>query len=1219
MRHRCSVLVALAALSAGLVSAGNTAAAEERVAATAAAQATTPEAKAATAAAESGQRVEVAARRTETSQVFANPDGTFTQDMNAAPVRAQQPDGSWAPIDTDLERSPDGSVRAKSTTVAVTLSGGGNKSLVTLSRQGRTLSLGWASELPEPQLDGSSAVYADVLPGVDLKLTAVATGFSQVLVVKTPEAAANPDLNRLEMSVQGNGVQVEPGRDGGMSVVDENGQRIFESPVGRMWDSSGDSPAEARTAGQTSARTAAFVSDPPPQAGDGEEGDPGRGPSAGDKTGDVSVSVSPNAVTLTPDLDLLRGKDTVFPVYIDPPVKGVVRTDWTALSSDGDRFWEWDGDKGTGYCSNYAGYLCSYTPYTQRLYYEYPLTSLYGKKVLDVSLETYQTWTFTCDPHWYDLSLVDKGISSSTDWAHRPKAIDLMGDKYVAYGRGSLCSPSQPGNYVRFSDNVGEETNENLTPTVRDFVENQKSQITFSLTAHDETSTASWARFRDDATLSVTYISNPSVPTPVGVQQGTTGSVCNASSQPFATSATKPKMYATVQSADGGNAQLRAQFEVWKADGSTKVWSADSPTSEWVADNAKRDATTSALAPQTDYRMHARTQAYYKTDRGTTGTIASSWSSWCYFRVDTDYPPPPVVTSTDGKYPPADSNPASGGVGESGLFKFTPGDADANTPGLQSDVTSYKWKVNSGKISPPIKVTKGASLTWPITPNQAGENTIQVWGFDDAGHTSLTGYYSFAVKGAELPTGIWHLDNNGNDSTTATAHPLTPAGTAAYSILERGGTHSLKLDGASGYAATSGNVLDTSKSFAVSAWVRLQDDTRNYTVLSQAGTNASGLQLYYSSTYKAWIFNRHGSDVTSPVITRSISDRPPTLNVWTHLAGVYDAAGETIQLYVNGQPQGEPVSFKTPWNATGALQVGRLRNDAAYSEYFEGRIDEVHVWSRALADTEVIQDSVLEDEDASDGTAGDPMVTVLGNWDATTATGGTITDQSGYGRTMTLNGATLDTDPDTIGLEELGLTRQVMALNGSSNYATATGPMVDDTGSFTATAWVRLDGTKLADTTKSYKVQVLGQPGTSQSSWGVWYEQPSGSSVGKWYFGRPDKDATGAVWTRAQSEVADKDTWVRLTVVYNAQQSSGDESDDTQRGALFLYVNTQQIDGDQGVPYTAPWQGSGQFEVGRAKIDGVAARYFPGHIASVRVWAGAMSATQIGNLYGTEQ
>ncbi len=89
-----------------------------------------------------------------------------------------------------------------------------------------------------------------------------------------------------------------------------------------------------------------------------------------------------------------------------------------------------------------------------------------------------------------------------------------------------------------------------------------------------------------------------------------------------------------------------------------------------------------------------------------------------------------------------------------------------------------------------------------------------------------------------------------------------------------------------------------------------------------------------------------------------------------------------------------------------------------------------------------------------------------------------------------------------------------MALNGSSNYATVAGPLTDDTGSFTATAWVRLDSSKLADTSKNYQVQVLGQSGTTQSSWGVWYEQPAGSAQGKWYFGRkPSKDATGATWT----------------------------------------------------------------------------------------------------------
>ncbi len=274
---------------------------------------------------------------------------------------------------------------------------------------------------------------------MDLKVTAVGTGFSQVLIVKDAAAAANPALDRLEMSVAAQGLQVEPGRDGGLVAVDENGANVFEGPGGQMWDSTGDSVDT--TAGV--ARTAAFTADEGVQSDDGGPQDPTRGPGEADKTADVDVKVSADKLQLVPDLDLLRGKDTTYPVYIDPPVKGVVHNDWTALSSDGDHFWEWDGDKGTGYCSNYGGYLCSNSPYTQRLYYEYPLTSLYGKKVLDVTFEAYQTWTFTCDAHWYDLSLVDKGISSSTRWSSRPKAVDLLVDRNVSYGRGNLCSPSQ--------------------------------------------------------------------------------------------------------------------------------------------------------------------------------------------------------------------------------------------------------------------------------------------------------------------------------------------------------------------------------------------------------------------------------------------------------------------------------------------------------------------------------------------------------------------------------------------------------------------------------------------------------------------------------------------------------------------------------------------------------------------------------------------------------
>ncbi|WP_043457093.1 LamG domain-containing protein [Streptomyces fulvoviolaceus] len=1168
---------------------------------------------------------------TESSQVFANPDGTFTQEMNAAPVRAQKDDGTWAAIDTTLVRDADGSVRGKNTTAGLTFSGGGSgDGLVTLADEGHELQLGWPTALPEPRLDGDSATYAEVLPDVDLKLTALSSGYTSVLVVKTAEAAKNPALATIRMTVSGGGLDIAPTADGGFVARDGDGTPVFESPAGRMWDSAGDTPATANVTTQLArtAFSAEVEGEPetaPLPAAKGEPA-PSEAPSSGDVAAEIPLKIAGTTLEITPDPALLHGEDTVFPLYIDPPTKGIALGDWTALASNGTKYWEFDGDKGVGRCSNYAGYLCSNSPYTQRMYFEYPLSSIHGKKVLDATLEVYQEWTFTCDPHWYDLSRVDKTISSSTTWSSRPTGVDLMGDKNVAYGRGGLCTPSQPANWVRFSDNVDEETNENLTTTLASHAADKAAQITFSLTAHDETDGGAWARFRNDAKLSVTYVSYPGKPTSYGVQQGTTGRACNASTLPFATSDSTPKMLASVQSADGSQAQLRAMFEVWKADGSSRTWYATSPDGAWVADNAPRTAAPSSNLPaQTDYRMRVKTQAYYMTDRGVTGVLDSAWSSWCYFRVDTDSPPPPVVTSADGVYKPAETDPAAGGVGTPGKFTFTPADTNSTTAGIQSDVVSYKWKLNSGALSPAIPVAKGTATTQTITPNQAGENTLQVFAYDAASHSSLTGYYSFLVKGAEQPSGIWHLDNALTDSTTATQHPLTSSG-ATWDTLSRSGSGAAKFNGTSAYLATSGAVLDTTKSFTVSAWARLAKKDVNFTVLSQAGTNASGFQLYYSTAYDAWIFNRHQTDVTSPAITRSIGGKPPVLNAWTHLAGVYDAAGQTIQLYVNGVPQAEPVPFTvTPWKASGSLQVGRLWHAATGKENFAGTIDEVKAWSRALADTEVAHDAWLEDEDLSDGTAGDPVPALVAKWDASdmaNATGTTVTDTSGFGRSLTLNGAALTQfttgDPDT---GEVGTTTQTMTLNGTSAYATATGPVVDDSGSFTATAWVTLDPAKLADTSKSYAVQVFGQSGTSQSSWGVWYEQPAGSTQGRWTFGRPDKDGTGAVWTESESTAlttANQGERVMLTVVYDAQ-AAADPDDTSKLGALKLYVDSALMGDEDGVPYSALWQGGGAFEIGRAKINGAAARYFPGTIDSVRVWAGATSTDTIANRRNTEQ
>ncbi|MFD9222908.1 LamG domain-containing protein [Streptomyces sp. NPDC060064] len=1196
----------------------------------------TPESEAAERAVETGERAEVVERRSEIVQLFANPDGTFTQTTSAAPVRVRKGDGSWAGIDTSLEHTGNGRVRAKSTATGVSFSGGGvGSGMVNLEKDGKTLQLGWPGPLPEPKLDGDEATYAEVLPDVDLLLTATSTGFTQVLVVKTPDAAVNPELERLRMSVTATGVRMLPGEGGGLRFVDDNGAKVFEAPAGHMWDSTGDTPAASESrASRTVTRVAASAEEPSPNPDNpANPEDASAGPSSGDKTAVLPVKIAgPGSLEIAPDLKLLRSKDTVFPVYVDPPVSGLVRSDWTALSSDGDKFWEFKGDKGAGYCKDYAGYLCSYSAYTQRLFFEYPLASLHGKKIVDATFSAYQTWTFTCTPRWYDLNLVEdrgSGVSSTTTWGTQPKAIDLLGDRSVSNGRGSLCSPSQPANWVEFSDNVKDpdEANENLTPTVQRLVDEKKSQITMSLTAHDESSTASWARFRDDAKLSVTYVSPPTTPsgTSLGIRQGTTGTKCGTATAPFVTSDTTPQVLAPVNSPDGSQAQLRAQFEVWKNGATAKTWGVSSPSTTWAAPSI-RGADSIALAPQTLYKMRARSEAYYKTDRGVTGSLISGWSTWCYFKIDTDSPPEPLITSkAPDLYQPSATHPASGGVGVKGTFTFTPGDANPATPAIDSDVVSYRYRLNSNAISAPITVPVGTAKDVDITPDQPGENVIRVWGYDAAGHSSLEGEYRFRVAGAEAPSGVWHLDNSGTDTTIATEHTLTPAGSAAYTSTARAGSHALRLNGTTAYAATSTATLDTSKSFAVSAWVKISDTSRSQTVLSQEATTLSGYALHYSNSAKKWAFSRYASDIAAPPAARSLSDSPPTLNVWTQLTGVYDAGAQAVQLYVNGRAQGAPVAFSTPWKATGPMQVGRFHTSTGYVEPFAGDVDDIHIWSRSLSEAEAVAHARLEDTDDSDGTAGAPIAANVGDWDATDttkATGTTIADGSVYGRAMTLNGATLATDPQSLIDQEIDPSvpsRQVMALSGSASSAAGPGPVVDETGSFTATVWARIDGNKLSDISKAHTVHVLGTPGTTQSSWSLWYEQPAGSSVGRWKFGRTNKDAASPTMTTVESNAAPKDEWVRLTAVYDAQQQAKDDDGEMRQGALFLYVNAQRFSDEDGEVFETPWQATAKLNIGRTWKDSLAQNYFPGWVAGVRVWAGAMDEGSVGDLYYAEQ
>lgn len=317
-----------------------------------------------------GERVEVMSLRGESSEVFATPEGLLEAREHLRPVWARK-DGTWKAVDTSLVAS-DGTVAPRASTTELSFSGGGEGPLVHLARAGRALELSWPGAVPAPTLADDTATYADIIPGADLRLTATPDGFTQLLVVKSAEAANSPRLAELRLRFLASGMAVRETPEGGIEAVDRGaGGVVFEAPTPVMWDSS---PGEATDASSSGASARSV-----PQAGTGGSEEPGAGESGQLARVGVDVPAGGGELVLTPDRDVLAGEDTVYPVFIDPQWYSPKASAWTMASKywAGSPQWKFNGDSdaGLGYC---GWVFCK--PYdTKRLFYQIPTSRFAGE------------------------------------------------------------------------------------------------------------------------------------------------------------------------------------------------------------------------------------------------------------------------------------------------------------------------------------------------------------------------------------------------------------------------------------------------------------------------------------------------------------------------------------------------------------------------------------------------------------------------------------------------------------------------------------------------------------------------------------------------------------------------------------------------------------------------------------------------------------------------
>ncbi|WSW77722.1 LamG domain-containing protein [Streptomyces sp. NBC_00996] len=568
---------------------------------------------------------------------------------------------------------------------------------------------------------------------------------------------------------------------------------------------------------------------------------------------------------------------------------------------------------------------------------------------------------------------------------------------------------------------------------------------------------------------------------------------------------------------------------------------------------------------------------------------------------------------------------AGGGPGQSATFTFKAAEGDTNN-------VAYEYSLNSGPWANAKKVCKAGVAEWVcvnlderspyfvgwqavITPDHAATYHLSVRGRDNvgSGRAGAWAYVDFAVHDGAGPVGRWHFaesDGAAIDSSAAvgtTGHDATLAGGAVRDKRGRRGwltrdaqgqllatpvtDEGLGLNGTSGYAATADQVLDTSASYTVSAWVRVDPSAAHtLTVLSQTPASAGPFAKKYSPLLLSY---GGGGDNTwsmrvlagDGAFREAKAKQATPRGVWTHVVGVHDAESKKISLYLNGKLQAT-VDAGTAWEAKGPLQIGRGMYADAYTDYLQGSADEVSVWQRTLSGREVSDEArlMVSEQDAA--------VELVGDWWGERGSGTTITDTvSGYGRSLTLaGGASLDGES--------------IVLDGVDDAATAAGPLVDGTGSFTVTALASLDGDKLAAKDVGYSGQVLGQRTADGSAWGLWYELTGKQTitdpdtfeektvpVGFWRFGRLNADGTFSAV--ASDESALLDGMVRLTGVFDAQA-----------GTISLYLGHTQ--NDDVKTFTAK-VGSGDFAVGKGFTGGAWQHCLPGRVAEIRVWTGAMA------------
>ncbi len=275
------------------------------------------------------------------------------------------------------------------------------------------------------------------------------------------------------------------------------------------------------------------------------------------------------------------------------------------------------------------------------------------------------------------------------------------------------------------------------------------------------------------------------------------------------------------------------------------------------------------------------------------------------------------------------------------------GDSFAYSPGKPSTESGVSIKEGDNiQYSPGNAIDAGSSIYENWNPNQG---TMNVWvqsnwaGNDNTRHDIWNGDYGRIDTADSNLKAYFKFDEGSEDF----AFDSTANGNVGY-------LHGpvLSFDGGDYVNIADSDSLDVD-TFSIEAWVKAITFSGQDVVLSKwVSVGNYSYFLDFNSGKPRILLS---SDGTATAVNKEASSSIST-GVWHYVVAIYNSSAQTIDLYAEGSlVSSSIISGSIPTSLYHGINNVRISRTAADGSAFDGQINNVRIYSRALSETEVGQ------------------------------------------------------------------------------------------------------------------------------------------------------------------------------------------------------------------------------------------------------------------------